>query len=123
MDRRDFFKTANRTVRAKKTGGKSQAMLFAGLAPYTGSWTVNEVTHLLKRTMFGAKKVDVDYFLSRTPDEAVEELLNTSFNPAPPLRDYGLLEDEGVWYDDLGVAVGQTWVNDPNTASFEGIRG
>lgn len=123
MDRRDFFKTANRTVRSKKTGGKSQAILFAGLDPYAGSWTVNEVTHLLKRTMFGAKKADVDYFLSRTPDEAVEELLNTNFSPAPPLRDYGLLEDEGVWYDDLGVAIGQTWVNDPNTASFEGIRG
>ncbi len=123
MDRRDFFKTANRTTRSKTSSGKSRKMLFAGLNPYSGSWTVNEVTHLLKRTMFGAKKVDVDYFLSRTPDEAVDELLNTGFTPAPPLRDYGLLEDEGVWYDDLGVAIGQTWVNDPNTASFEGIRG
>lgn len=123
MDRRDFFKTANRATRPKSSSGKSRKLVFAGLNPYSGAWTVNEVSHLLKRTMFGAKKADIDYFLSRTPDEAVDELLNTSFTPAPPLRDYGLLEDEGVWYDDLGVAIGQTWVNDPNTASFEGIRG
>ncbi|MEI9909917.1 MAG: hypothetical protein WDO71_09750 [Bacteroidota bacterium] len=44
---------------AKKINGK----MFSGLAPYAGSWTTNEVTHLLKRTMFGAKKADVDYFL------------------------------------------------------------
>jgi uncharacterized protein (DUF1800 family) len=123
MDRRDFFKAANRSTRQQKTGSQNQSMLFAGLNPYAGAWTVNEVSHLLKRTMFGARKADIDYFLNRTPDEAVEELLNTTLTPAPPLRDYGLLEDEGVWYDDLGVVIGQTWVNDPNMASFEGIRG
>ena len=122
MDRRDFFKAANRSTRQRKANGNNQ-LLFAGLNPYAGAWTVNEVSHLLKRTMFGARKADIDYFLTRTPDEAVEELLNTTLTPAPPLRDYGLLEDEGVWYDDLGVVIGQTWVNDPNMASFEGIRG
>ncbi|MBN8687230.1 MAG: DUF1800 domain-containing protein [Chitinophagales bacterium] len=123
MDRRDFFKTANRTVRSKKNNGVSRKQLFAGLNPYSGTWTVNEVTHLLKRTMFGAKKADVDYFLGLSPDAAIDELLNTSFTPAPPLRDYGLLEDEGVFYDDLGVVIGQTWVNDPNIASDPVIRG
>jgi len=123
MDRRDFFKTANRATRSNINAGKSRPMLFAGLNPYAGAWTVNEVAHLLKRTLFGARKADIDHFLSRTPDEAVDELLNTTFTPAPPLRDYGLLEDEGVWYDDLGVTIGQTWVNDPNIASFAGIRG
>ena len=122
MDRRDFFKAANRSTCQRKANGNNQ-LLFAGLNPYAGAWTVNEVSHLLKRTMFGARKADIDYFLTRTPDEAVEELLNTTLTPAPPLRDYGLLEDEGVWYDDLGVVIGQTWVNDPNMASFEGIRG
>lgn len=58
-------------------------MLFAGLNPYAGAWTVNEVSHLLKRTMFGARKADIDYFLARTPDEAVEELLNTTLTPLP----------------------------------------
>ncbi len=112
MDRREFFKRS-----------RSRKKMFAGLAPYAGSWTVNEVTHLLKRTMFGAKKADIDHFLAMSPGAAVDELLNTVTVPSPPVRDYGLLEDEGVFYDDLGVAIGQTWVNDPNTASFVEVRG
>lgn len=117
MDRRDFFKIARRqhTRKASRT--------FAGLTPYAGSWTVNEVSHLLKRTMFGAKKQDIDHFLALTPGEAVDEVLNTTSIPTPPVRDYGLMEDDGVFYDDLGVAMGETWVNDPNTASDPVVRG
>ncbi len=118
MDRRDFFKRARANY-----SHRSSKRIFAGLAPYAGSWTVNEVGHLLKRTMFGAKKADIDYFLTLTPDAAVDELLNTVSTPAPPLRDYGLLQDQdGTFYDDLSVSIGQTWVNDPNTASAAAIR-
>lgn len=122
MDRREFFKTTRKQHANEKKQGNRRTWL-AGLTPYTGPWTVNEVTHLLKRTMFGAKKADVDYFLSGTPGAAVDELLNNITAPSPPLRDYGLLEDDGVFYDDLGVAIGQTWVNDPNIASAVEIRG
>src|ERR1700741_3933682 len=124
MDRRDFFKRAGRNFAAQRSSGKrSRKSMFAGLTPYTGSWTVNEVSHLLKRTMFGAQKADIDYFLTLTPNAAVDELLNNISAPSPPVRDYGLLEDDGIFYDDLGVAIGQTWVNDPNTASAVEIRG
>jgi uncharacterized protein (DUF1800 family) len=120
MDRRHFFKRAGGRFQQKQTSNR----MFAGLAPYSGSWTVNEVTHLLKRTMFGAKKSDVDYFLTLSPGAAVDELLNNIVAPSPPLRDYGLMEDDdGVMHDDLGVAMGQTWVNDPNMASVPQIRG
>ncbi len=122
MDRRDFFKRARKKYSTAKAG-QSGARLFAGLTPYNGNWTVNEVAHLLKRTMFGARKTDIDYFLSLSPGAAVDELLNNVTTPSPPVRDYGLLEDEGVFYDDLGVAIGQTWVNDPNTASYPDVRG
>lgn len=122
MDRRDFFKRARKKYSTAKAG-QSGARLFAGLTPYNGNWTVNEVAHLLKRTMFGARKTDIDYFLSLSPGAAVDELLNNATTPSPPVRDYGLLEDEGVFYDDLGVAIGQTWVNDPNTASYPEVRG
>lgn len=122
MDRRDFFKKTGGRYTAS-TKRKSASTMFAGLAPYTGNWTINEVTHLLKRTMFGAKKSDVDYFLTLSPGAAVDELLNTTSVPSPPVRDYGLLEDDGVMYDDLGVTIGQTWVNDPNIASASEIRG
>lgn len=116
MDRREFF--------TRYAGKKTSRTMFAGLAPYAGNWTINEVTHLLKRTMFGAKKADIDYFLSLSPAAAVDELLNTISVPSPPVRDYGLLEDDdGAMHDDLGVAIGQTWVNDPNMASVVDIRG
>ncbi len=68
--------------------------------------------------MFGAKKTDIDYFLTLSPDAAIDELLNNITIPTPPVRDYGMIEDaDGMLYDDLGVAQGQTWVNDPNMAS------
>ena len=31
-------------------------MPLAGITPYTGTFSKDEITHLLKRTMFGAKK-------------------------------------------------------------------
>ena len=121
MDRKDFFKTLTK----KRTGAfAANRSLFSGLTPYSGNWTINEVSHLLKRTMFGARKVDIDHFLTKTMDESVDELLNNITIPSPPLRDYGLIEDEnGVLYDDLGVSQGQTWVNDQNTASAAVVRG
>ncbi len=118
MDRREFF-----TAR-KKTNRHSTRRIASGLAPYTGSWTVNEASHLLKRTMFGAKKSDIDAFLGLSVSQAVDELLNNIPSVSPPLRDYGLLEDDdGQMHDDLGVAQGQTWINDLNRLSDPDIRG
>jgi uncharacterized protein (DUF1800 family) len=76
-------------------------------APYTGTWTTAEVVHLLKRTMFGLTKADVDHMLTLTPSQAVDELLNTvTTNPAPPLNDYSPTTP------DADIAAGATWVND-----------
>lgn len=119
MDRREFFTRAK-----KKTAPFRSRSIASGLNPYSGNWTLNEVAHLLKRTMFGAKKSDIDYFLGLTPDAAVDELLNNIPVVSPPLRDYGLIEDEdGVMHDDMGVAQGQTWVDDLNTLSHPNVRG
>lgn len=123
MDRRSFLTGTRRPpVTVKKSGSAFRTA--SDLTPYAGSWTINEVTHLLKRTMFGAKKTDIDYFLTLTPDQAIDELLNTVSAPAPPVRDYGLIaDDDGVLHDDLGVMQGQTWVNDYNKLSDPDIRG
>jgi uncharacterized protein (DUF1800 family) len=118
MDRRDFFKRS-----AASRQKRSIRRAVSGTTPYSGQWTINEVSHLLSRTMFGAKKADVDHFLQLSPTDAVDELLNTTFTPLPPVRDYDLLEDDGVMYDDVGVAIGQTWVNDANVLSAPVIRG
>lgn len=118
MDRRAFLTRRKFQPSEKKSGKVSARILGSGLNTYSGSWTKNEIAHLLKRTMFGAKKADIDYFLTRSLNETVDELLNTIPSVNPPLRDYGLLEDEfGVLFDDLGVVQGETWVNDFNVLS------
>ena len=95
MDRRDFL-TAGKAKKPAPVNpivpmaiGTSPTRTLSGINPYTGPWTTNEVIHLLKRTMFGAKKTDVDYFASRTMNQTVDELLNpTAPNPAPPVKEY-----------------------------------
>ncbi|HEX7845654.1 MAG TPA: DUF1800 domain-containing protein [Chitinophagaceae bacterium] len=109
MDRRDFL-----TARKKKAEPViSSAQTFrtqSGLTQYSGQWTRNEVQHLLKRTMFGSRKADIDYFLTKTMSQAVDELLNpTAPSPAPPVNDYS----PGT--ADAAVPAGATWVNDPTS--------
>jgi uncharacterized protein (DUF1800 family) len=117
MDRRDFL-TAGKTKKSAPVnpvtpGFVSTARTLSGINPYTGPWGTNEVIHLLKRTMFGAKKTDVDYFDTRTMDQAVDELLNpTAANPAPPVKEYTTSTQPGT--PDTNIAQGSTWVNDIN---------
>ncbi len=111
MDRRDFL-TAKRR---KKPVVSPQASrnITSGVNPYSGPWTENEIVHLLKRTMFGAKKADVDYFKTRTISQAVDELLNpTAPQPLPPIKEYTTSTQPGT--PDGNIAQGTTWVNDIN---------
>ena len=111
MDRRDFL-----TAKRKKTPAASQQAsrnITSGINPYSGPWTENEIVHLLKRTMFGAKKADVDYFRSRTMSQSVDELLNPiAPQPAPPIKEYVTSTQPGT--PDANIAQGTTWVNDIN---------
>ncbi len=117
MDRRDFLtagKPQRKTPAKLKTGQiVSPARTLSGINPYTGRWGTNEIIHLLKRTMFGAKKADVDYFASATMSQAVDELLNpTAPNPLPPVKEYTTSTQPGT--PDANIAQGTTWVNDIN---------
>lgn len=86
----------------------------SGLTPYSGPWTENEVTHLLKRTMFGAKLADIAYFKSKTLATAVAELLTpASTSPPPPVKEY--TTSTTATTPDSNIAQGAVWVNDPNT--------
>jgi uncharacterized protein (DUF1800 family) len=107
MDRRDFL-----TARRRKPSviPVKPFRTQSGLNPYSGTWSRNEVQHLLKRTMFGSTKADIDYFASRTVDQAVDELLNPiAALPAPPLNDYS------ADTPDAAVAAGTTWINNIST--------
>ena len=87
---------------------------FSGLNVYSGQWTENEVIHLLKRTMFGATKQDIDYFKAKTLSDTIKELLNpTAPLPLPPQKEYTL--PASVLKPDTNIALGDTWVNDVST--------
>lgn len=110
MDRRDFLTARRRHKPAQQTAFRTTS----GIGPYTGQWTEQEIIHLLKRTMFGARKTDVDYFKTKTLNQAVDELLNpTAPDPAPPVKEYATSTTPGVNADG-NIAQGSTWVNDIN---------
>jgi uncharacterized protein (DUF1800 family) len=79
-----------------------------GIDEYTGDWDTPHVVHLLKRTLFGAKVEDVNYFQSLTMSQAVDELLTATPEPTTvPLNNYS---SDG-YADPTGVAPWQTWLN------------
>ena len=111
MDRRDFL-TAKRRKKPADSQQESRNIT-SGINPYSGPWTENEIVHLLKRTMFGAKKTDVDYFKGRTVSQAVDELMNPSApQPMPPIKEYATSTQPGT--PDTNIMQGTTWVNDIN---------
>jgi uncharacterized protein (DUF1800 family) len=117
MDRRDFLtaRKSKKTVEVQKVQTVIPARVLSGINPYTGVWGKNEIIHLLKRTMFGAKKADVDYFATRSINQTVDELLNpTAANPLPPVKEYVTSTTLGVVADPL-IVQGTTWINDINS--------
>lgn len=118
MDRRDFLALKKTTPKtAQPASIAAPRNIDSGLNTYTGAWTTAEVAHLLKRTMFGAKKADIDYFKGMSMQQAVDTLLNVyATAPLPPLKNY----DDSSFPSgnpDLTVAAGTTWVNTPTDES------
>jgi uncharacterized protein (DUF1800 family) len=111
MDRRSF-------LTAKKDKPETSPVFIppptSGLNPYTGPWTDTERTHLLKRTLFGVSKLDIDFFKNKSLSQMVDELLNPQAPmPSPPLKEYTPSSTTAV--PDSNIALGTTWVNDMNT--------
>jgi uncharacterized protein (DUF1800 family) len=117
MDRREFLQAKRKkafSVTNTENHVQSVRNITSGIGPYTGTWAKNEVIHLLKRTMFGAKPSDISYFLTKTMSQAVDELINpTEPMPGPPLKEYATTTTAGTTPDTL-VLQGTTWVNDVN---------
>jgi len=114
MDRRDFLTAgkAKKAAPANPVVFASPTRTTSGLNPYTGPWTTNEVIHLLRRTMFGATKADVDFFKAMTMNQAVDALLNVplaQFTPPPPVKAYD--NSTSPTDPDNAIAAGQTWIN------------
>ncbi len=90
-----------------------------GIDTYAGTFGEAEKLHLLRRTLFGVTKADMDFFASKTMEEAVDYLLNIpNTAPAPPLNNYG----NNANTPDSEIPFGQTWVNAAANPQLEFIR-
>ncbi len=98
-----YLKYANKKL--PRSVGKSTGTL----NKYTGTWSDNEIIHLLRRTMFGVKYEDVLAFRQKSMEDCVDELLATQATPAPPLNNY----NTSTYTDPTGVKLDETWVNAP----------
>ncbi|MBO9199035.1 MULTISPECIES: DUF1800 domain-containing protein [Niastella] len=110
MDRREFF-TLKRKAKAPSAQTFGLRQIYSGLAPQLGNLSAQQAAHLLKRTMFGATKADIDHFTGMSIATAVSTLLNVPAGlPAPPVKNYDNTDIE-AGDPDLTVAQGATWVN------------
>ena len=88
--------------------------VLSGLTPYAGTFGNNELIHLLKRTLFGSTKADIDFFKGKTMLQVVDALLTApASEAAPPIKTY-------VGVD--AATAGATWVNIKEDNNFTGLR-
>ncbi len=114
MDRRAFLQTRKKKISSPDLSSFKVARTTTGLTPYTGTFGTNEIIHLLKRTMFGAAKADVDYFKTKTLSQAVNELLTVpALASLPPVKNYNSSVTAGD--PDQAITAGTTWVNTNTT--------
>ncbi len=123
MERIDLQTQTKILENSKATEEKIAVRTYSGLNPYNGPWTYNEAAHLLKRTMFGAKPEDVNYFLGMSMNSAVDELLSIpAAPPAPPVKNY-TNTNIPTTDADFNIPMGETWVNiNSNTGNADSQR-
>lgn len=83
------------------------------LTPYTGPWTKWQAAHLLRRTVFGPTKQQIDLAVANGMNATVAQLLTMPVQTEP----LTYTTDDGV------TSIGQTWVNSflPTTGQQEAI--
>lgn len=80
------------------------------LDAYTGTWTVDNARHLLRRTTFGPSMTMVDTSVTLGLDDTLNELFKLTPLPSPPLK--SIPDGTGNnQLNDPGALYGQTWVN------------
>ena len=94
--------------------------VLSGLTPYAGTFGNNELIHLLKRTLFGSTKADIDFFKGKTMLQVVDALLTApASEPPPPIKTY---PDKTNVTPLETVVAGTTWVNSQENGNFNGER-
>jgi uncharacterized protein (DUF1800 family) len=89
------------------------------LRPYSGKFGRPELIHLLKRTMFGAKRSDIDALVGRSLDDVLDTLLTREPDAATlPLNHYTV----GAANPDANVPFGTTWVYAADDSNLTNVR-
>ncbi|HRH66277.1 MAG TPA: DUF1800 domain-containing protein [Bacteroidia bacterium] len=113
MDRRQFLSLEKPPVKLKQDFSHV-ARTQSGINPYSGPWTISEVRHLLKRTMFGSTRDDINYFTGQGMQSAIEELMEIINHPpytapVPPVNNYDNL------VSDPNCPAGMPWAGTADT--------
>lgn len=82
----------------------------AYLSKYSGTWTVTEANHLLKRASFGCSQETILEALNLGLNNTIEKLFEVKPLPDPPLK-YEFDGNERNQVNDPDVNYGETWVN------------
>ena len=102
------------------------AVLNGGLDPYTGPWEHAQVAHLIRRTMFGVRKEDLELLLGMSMEQAVDHLLDVGGSPADsPVYNYYYNDgpdEAGYMESDPTLNLGDPWVEKPYNEEAEGYR-
>ncbi|UOQ98065.1 DUF1800 domain-containing protein [Hymenobacter sp. 5317J-9] len=83
------------------------------LAPYVGPWGYEQAAHLLRRTMFGPTRPDIQAAAASSLSAVLNGLLTAPVAPDPPVN---------VSTTDTSVPIGQTWTAQVFDQNFEGVR-
>ena len=114
----DLMVMENENISSETFSVPMRPPVLSGLDPYTGDWKVKQISHLLRRTMFGAKYEDVKYFQTKTMNQAVDELLADMGAPVElPVNDY-----VGGNIEDPEVPIGETFIGADYNNAVEGVR-
>lgn len=91
----------------------------SSLDPYTGPMTNKHLAHLLRRSMFGFTKDDLQRFAGMSLDQVLDVLFTPGGDVEPPTNDY---VDRSAGEVDPQVPEGETWIGADYDGAWEGRR-
>lgn len=112
MDRRASLATlvgrAAKSNRSSRLSTATPSGPLSGLNPYPGPWTSVQAAHLLRRTIFGPSKAQIEVAVAQGLDWTIQQLLAEYPMPDPPVNPNN--------NNDPNVPIGTTWVDAPYVA-------
>ena len=103
MDRRSTLSTLMGRKPKKSQPNLTSPINNKSLTAYSGDWNFDQANHLLRRTMFGPKKEEIEQAVELGLSGTIELLFQEREMPSPPLNFNSDIDPE--------VPIGETWVN------------